>query len=389
MNAIDCQESMNHPFKFDARCFAFCILVSLGWSRLDAQGSSGFSTQPSTEFGVQGGVADFTFAVYLPDTGAPITITVDLNGANASSRFSVKSENINSFVSSGSTYTVGTFVLEIANLTPSDAGSYTFEVVVGGSSPSDSTSNPVALTVATTTAGYSATHGVNGSGFGYVAGQTVTMTNSIAYTGSASALSWSVVLPAGWSFASSSGNAGNTAPSVGQASELDWAWSTIPASPVTFTYTLNVPAGQTGTQQIAALVGVNNGTSQQTLALPDPLMVPQLLYYSTDENQAGAISLLDLTRAIELYNTHNGSTRTGAYADQPGSEDGFAPNTTQAQGQTATLNYYYTADESQSGNISLLDLTRVIELYNYHNGSARTGQYHPQAGTEDGFAPGP
>jgi hypothetical protein len=380
---------MNPLFKFAARYSALCILVFLGWSRLDAQGTSGFQAQPTPEFGVQGGVANFTFAVYLPNSGAPITIAVYQNGTADSGRFSITSENINSFVSFGSIYTVGTFVLEIANLTPSDAGSYTFEVVVGGPSASDSTSSPAMLTVATTTTGYSATHGVNGSGFGYVAGQTVTMTNTIAYTGSASALSWSVILPAGWSFASSSGSAGSVAPAVGQASELDWTWSTIPASPVSFTYTLNVPAGQTGTQQIAALVGVNNGTSQQVLALPDPLMVPQLLYYSTDENQAGAISLLDLTRAIELYNTHNGSTRTGAYADQPGSEDGFAPNTAQAQGQTAVLNYYYTADESQSGNISLLDLTRVIELYNYHNGSARTGQYHPQAGTEDGFAPGP
>ncbi|MGD1030286.1 MAG: hypothetical protein ABSA05_04020 [Opitutaceae bacterium] len=380
---------MNPLLKSIARHSAFCILVSLGWSRLDAQGASGFQAQPTQEFGVRGGVADFTFAVYLPSGGAPITITVYQNGANDSARFSITSETISTVVSFGSIYTVGTFGLEIANLAPSDAGTYTFEVVVGGSSPSDSTSNPVALAVATTTTGYSATHGVNGSGFGYVAGQTVTMTNTIAYTGSASALSWSVVLPAGWSFASSSGNAGNTAPAVGQASELDWAWSTVPASPVSFTYTLNVPAGQTGTQQIAALVGVNNGTSQQVLALPDPLMVPQLLYYSTDESQSGSISLLDLTRAIELYNTHNGTTRTGAYTDQPGSEDGFAPNTAQAPGQTAALNNYYTADESQSGSISLLDLTRVIELYNYHAGTTRTGQYHPQAGTEDGFAPGP
>jgi hypothetical protein len=380
---------MNPLLKLIARYSALCVLVFIGWSRLDAQDSSGFQAQPTPEFGVQGGAANFTFAVYLPNTGAPITITVYRNGTGDSARFSVMSENINSYVTFGSLYTVGTFVLEIANLAPSDSGSYTFEVVVGGASPSDSTSSPVMLTVATTTTGYSAIHGVNGSGFGYVSGQTVTMTNTIAYTGSASALSWSVVLPAGWSFASSSGSAGDTAPSVGQASELDWAWSKIPASPVTFTYTLNVPAGQTGTQQIAALVGVDNGTSQQTLALPDPLMVPQLLYYSTDENQTGAISLLDLTRAIELYNTHNGTTRTGAYSDQPGSEDGFAPNPAQAPGQAATLNNYYTADESQNGTISLLDLTRVIELYNYHSGTTRTGQYHPQAGTEDGFAPGP
>jgi hypothetical protein len=31
----------------------------------------------------------------------------------------------------------------------------------------------------------------------------------------------------------------------------------------------------------------------------------------------------------------------------------------------------------------------VIELYNYRVGTSRTGQYHVQAGTEDGYAPGP
>jgi hypothetical protein len=39
--------------------------------------------------------------------------------------------------------------------------------------------------------------------------------------------------------------------------------------------------------------------------------------------------------------------------------------------------------------LSLAELTRVIELYNYRSGTVRTGQYHVLAGSEDGFAPGP
>jgi hypothetical protein len=31
----------------------------------------------------------------------------------------------------------------------------------------------------------------------------------------------------------------------------------------------------------------------------------------------------------------------------------------------------------------------VIELYNYRAGTVRTGQYHAQAGTDDGFSPEP
>ena len=47
-----------------------------------------------------------------------------------------------------------------------------------------------------------------------------------------------------------------------------------------------------------------------------------------------------------------------------------------------------TADRGRNFRINLLELTRVIELYHYRSGTVRTGQYHVQAGTEDGFAPG-
>jgi hypothetical protein len=50
---------------------------------------------------------------------------------------------------------------------------------------------------------------------------------------------------------------------------------------------------------------------------------------------------------------------------------------------------YHAADTSRDGKLNLIELTRVIELYNFRSGTIRTGQYHVQAGTEDGFAPGP
>jgi len=36
-----------------------------------------------------------------------------------------------------------------------------------------------------------------------------------------------------------------------------------------------------------------------------------------------------------------------------------------------------------------MELTRVIELYNFRSGTMRTGDYRESEGTEDGFAPGP
>ena len=313
-----------------------------------------------------GGSASFTMGA----SGTGLTYQWSFNGTGLTDGNGI----------SGST----TATLMLANVQAANAGTYAATVTSSGV---NTTSSPATLALLT---GNSAAHAVNGSGFGYVAGQTVTITNTISYTGTATSLGWSVLLPNGWSFASSGGNAGDVGPTAGDSSELDWAWTNPPSSPVTFTYTLNVPAGSSGPQTVTALVILRLGGSPvETLAQPDPLVVPQLLYYAADENRDGKISLLELTRVIELYNTHYGTTRTGAYTDHTGTEDGFAPDTTRSTSQTVSLSQYHSADENQDGKISLLELTRLIELYNYHNGTTRTGQYHAQAGTEDGFASGP
>jgi hypothetical protein len=111
--------------------------------------------------------------------------------------------------------------------------------------------------------------------------------------------------------------------------------------------------------------------------------------HDADTDRNWRLSLLELTRVIELYNTRNGTVRTGCYAVQAGSEDGFAPEPTRANAATPTLTRYHSADTDKDGKIGLVELTRVIELYNYRVGTSRTGQYHVQAGTEDGYAPGP
>lgn len=102
------------------------------------------------------------------------------------------------------------------------------------------------------------------------------------------------------------------------------------------------------------------------------------------------ISLAELTRVIQLYNTRNGSVRTGRYLVQPtGTEDGFNVDSVTANGATVTLTRYHSADTNRDGKITLTELTRLIELYNTRSGSVRTGAYHAESGTEDGFAPGP
>ncbi len=228
-------------------------------------------------------------------------------------------------------------------------------------------------------------------GEGYRPGTTVTISNSLTYAGNATSLGWSVVLPTGWSFVSDAGSAGDVKPAAGSTGTLGWAWQTPPPSPVVFSYTVNIPSDQAGAKSLTASAIVRNGTSVTTItAAPNPLLVtPMPGYHSADTNLDGKISLFELTRVIELYNTRNGTTRTGGYKVDVASEDGFAPESTRASGVTATLTRFHSADSSHDGQLSLLELTRVIELYNTRSGTVRTGTYHLQSGTEDGFAPGP
>ncbi len=105
-------------------------------------------------------------------------------------------------------------------------------------------------------------------------------------------------------------------------------------------------------------------------------------FHSADTDRNWRLSLLELTRVIELYNTRDGTVRTGGYHSQSDTEDGFAPG-------TGAITSHHSADTNQDGKLSLLELTRVIELYNTRDGTVRTGEYHRSIeATEDGFAPG-
>jgi hypothetical protein len=271
----------------------------------------------------------------------------------------------------------------IASVAATDAGRYAVTV---SNTAGNATSAAALLSVVPS--GVTATHSIAGTG--YMPGGTVTVSNTLAYTGSVAALGWQVIIPDGWSFASGSGAQGDVPPSAGRTNLLEWAWSTIPASPISFSYTLNVPVSATGDQSVAALVSLRlDGNPLQLLAQPDPLVIRRVVFHSADANKDSKIDLFELVRIIELYNTRNGTSRVGGYKIDAAGEDGFAPDPTLTGATTASLAYFHTADSNHDGKLSLSELTRVIELYNFRAGTVRTGAYHAQAGTEDGFATGP
>ena len=228
-------------------------------------------------------------------------------------------------------------------------------------------------------------------GPGYVAGDRVAITVTFTATAPLSRLDLAVLLPAGWALVGETGLGATRRPVTGTRDVLDWSWSNVPAGTSALTYTLAVPAGTTGVPSLAGLVAhVMGGFEYQGLVAPDPLPVPEgPAFHSADTNRDRKLSLLELTRVIELYSTRYGTARSGGYSVQAPSEDGFAPAPERPSSAQPTLTAWHAADTNRDGRISLNELLRVIELFNQRitATNVRTGAYLPRGDTEDGFTP--
>ncbi len=258
-----------------------------------------------------------------------------------------------------------------------DAGAYSVFVTNGGATAFTSTAT---LSIAAVN---NAAHGVLGGG-GYTPGGAVTITNTLHFVGSPTSLEWTTTLPAGWTMLADGGAIGDVKPAASASGSLTWRWTTPPAIPVTFTYTVAVPVTETAPRALTASASVTSGgTSQAVTATPTTLTLRPV--HTADTDGDGRVGLFELTRVIELYNTRSGTVRTGRYTAQVGTEDGFAPDNIGG----AALLHFHAADTNRDGRVALVELTRVIELFNTRSGTARTGAYRASAGSEDGFAPGP
>ncbi len=134
-------------------------------------------------------------------------------------------------------------------------------------------------------------------------------------------------------------------------------------------------------------VVISNEAGELTTAGVAVSVVAAATRHSADTDADGFLSLPELLRVIELYNTRSGTQRTGRYQVAEGTADGFAPHTEVAN--DAPLSRFHSADFDRDGAVSLSELLRVIELYNTRNGTQRTGAYRAAEGTDDGFEPGP
>lgn len=122
-------------------------------------------------------------------------------------------------------------------------------------------------------------------------------------------------------------------------------------------------------------LGLDAGAVRFYLGTP---AVPATLsaYHSADVDRDAVISFREFERVLEFYNYLNGTVRTGEYHTDALAYSGYAPG-------PGAITTYHSADTGQDGRIGLIELTRVIQLLNTSGGA-----YHVQAGTEDGFASG-
>jgi hypothetical protein len=111
-------------------------------------------------------------------------------------------------------------------------------------------------------------------------GGSITFTGTLTYTGTMSALGLSVgTVPAGWTFGSLAGsNVPSIAPTAGDSSNFDFSYLSIPASPVSFTFTVNYPAGLSGSQTFSGISAVfrPTGGSAQTATISNIAITPAL-----------------------------------------------------------------------------------------------------------------
>ncbi len=275
--------------------------------------------------------------------------------------------------------------LELSAVTQADAGFY--DVVVTNELGSV-TSRAIVVAVAPGGAEF-AVGTQEQVGRGFTRGGTVVIRNTIAYSGELTSLSWATLVPTGWSFQSleeESSLSATSTPTDGQTDLLEWNWSSVPESPFVVQYALVTPESPDRLLEIASLLTISrSGEEIQSLVTPDPLQVrDRSRLHDADTDADERLSLTELLRVIQLYNTRSGTTRTGRYRVDDAAADGFTPDAGDAG---ETLARHHSADTDRDGQLSLTELLRVIQLYNTRSGTTRTGAYRAREGTVDGFEP--
>ncbi len=249
--------------------------------------------------------------------------------------------------------------------TPTAANTYTFGVRVTGANGLFS-DRGFSLTINAALQTLVATHFTSG----YFSPGTNTVACQISYPVGRQLylLMWTPQLPGGWSLLSASGD-GN--PEVNGGNIVFMGFSLT--SPLNFSYSVGVPANQTGTNFIRGTVSyLFDGMTDtaEIMATPDPLPLAPIRYHSADyQDPRWVIDNVEVSWVLAYW-------RAQALHLQPNGRDGYAVGVGNTNGPRHSADYrepYWVLDGSE--------MNRVLSYW-------RAGGYHPDSTGVDGYAPG-
>jgi len=187
------------------------------------------------------------------------------------------------------------------------------------------------------------------------------------------------IIPDGWTIGTVSDKSGAAVSvktdSAGQ--ELQFNWTNPLSFPIEISYVVTPPADAKGVKTILGQAGFQNLLGERIAGDVISTVLAELLdalhTHSADTNHDWSISLRELLRVIQLFNS-------GGYHCAVDTEDGFAPGLPEIE--NCMLNHL--ADISADWIIDLPELLRVIQLYN-----SESGYYYVSDKTQDGFMVAP
>lgn len=204
----------------------------------------------------------------------------------------------------------------------------------------------------------------------YTSNEPFEVTLQIEYSGELTALGVQEIIPDGWSYVSVGGDDAPTVPPApGATDTLDFAWITAPASPVAFTYTVQVPEGESGEKPFTGEILYRRHAGEITETI-SATTAQKKTFHDADYNPADwSINLSELLRIIQIYNV-------GSFHCDAEGEDGYGLGSGDQSGTPHDLDY-----NPQDWSFGLSELLRMIQIYN-------VGAYHVDPEGEDGYGLG-
>jgi hypothetical protein len=188
-----------------------------------------------------------------------------------------------------------------------------------------------------------------------------------------------------WTYVNCTGtNVPTALPQAGDLGPWTFGFLTTPGSSVKFDVTLRYtgPLALSSYSFVATpLVGTQDAVTTTGVVISATSTVRQAVFHSADTNQDLKLSLSEILKVIQIYNTRKSDVRTGAYVysgtsfePDPSVVAPVAPILTSSTHSADVSSP--TSSTTSNGAIEAAEVTKLIALAGFTVDGVRTGQYH-------------